>query len=336
MDTKVSIIMPVYNSEKYLEETINSIIVQSFKNYELIIVDDGSTDASLEIINAYAQGDKRILAFTQQNSGPAAARNYGMTKANGEYVIFFDSDDIMMEDALLSTVNAIEMMGVDLVIGSYLFWMVDFNKIVEMKGTSFRLMKSSYEEVSLFQPFPMNKMYRSSLIKEHRIEFSDTWRGEDLNFYLKYVLFTDRIHVIEHPILKYRWNENGLSRTPSADKLLSIVASFQDVKAYYQRHRKQELYDDYLYSLELIHYNYALKCLMKIDHKEERYKLVLGIRDHLGKRQYYKLDKFGKSLDRTCRKIIRNRWMYCTNWYCNLVRAMQARMKKENSKLSEE
>ena len=90
----VSIIMPVYNCEKYLTESIGSVISQSYQNWELIIVDDGSTDRSSEIIDAYSQKDVRIKAFHKPNQGVSMARNLALEQMKGEYVTFIDSDDV--------------------------------------------------------------------------------------------------------------------------------------------------------------------------------------------------------------------------------------------------
>ena len=90
---KVSIIMPVYNAEKYVSEAIESVRNQSYENWELIIVDDGSTDHSPEIIDRYAQKDVRIQSFHNKNEGVSAARNFALSKISGELVTFIDSDD---------------------------------------------------------------------------------------------------------------------------------------------------------------------------------------------------------------------------------------------------
>ena len=93
MNIKISIIIPVYNSAKYLRKCLNSIINQTFDNIEIICINDGSTDNSLSIINEYAKIDSRIKVYTIENKGVSAARNYGILVATGEYIGFVDSDD---------------------------------------------------------------------------------------------------------------------------------------------------------------------------------------------------------------------------------------------------
>jgi len=93
--TKISVIIPVYNTEKYLKECLESIINQTLTDIEIICINDGSTDNSLDILNSYANSDKRIKVFSQKNQGQGTARNYGMKIATGDYIHFMDSDDIL-------------------------------------------------------------------------------------------------------------------------------------------------------------------------------------------------------------------------------------------------
>lgn len=96
----ISVIIPVYNAEKYLEKCINSILVQSFERFELILVDDGSTDSSGTICDSYAERDSRVKAFHKQNEGVSAARDFGVAHSKGEYIAFIDADDYIAEDYL--------------------------------------------------------------------------------------------------------------------------------------------------------------------------------------------------------------------------------------------
>ena len=96
---KISVVIPVYNVEKYLEQCLDSVIAQSFEDIEVICVNDGSTDSSLEILKRYANNDSRIKIISQKNKGAGAARNVGIENAAGEYVYFMDSDDYLNADA---------------------------------------------------------------------------------------------------------------------------------------------------------------------------------------------------------------------------------------------
>ena len=102
---KLSVIIPVYNVEEYLVETLDSVVNQTMDNYEIILVNDGSTDNSQSIIDDYAKRYENIVSIYQENSGPGKARNKGIDVSRGEYIIFVDSDDIIPRDALLKRYN---------------------------------------------------------------------------------------------------------------------------------------------------------------------------------------------------------------------------------------
>ena len=118
----VSVIVPVYNCERYLRRCIESIINQSYKNIEIILIDDGSTDNSGEICNAYALSDNRIRVIHTENSGPSAARNIGIKNSKGEFIFFVDADDFIKNNAINLLVEHYHRTKADIIIG-------DFNKI---------------------------------------------------------------------------------------------------------------------------------------------------------------------------------------------------------------
>src|SRR5699024_1725724 len=118
MNILVSIVVPIFNSEKYLDETISSILSQTYKNIELILVNDGSTDRSLEICTNYEKTDERVFVVNQTNQGVSAARNKGIVYAKGEYIQFVDSDDIVDPRMTEKLVNKI-LKDSDLVICGY-------------------------------------------------------------------------------------------------------------------------------------------------------------------------------------------------------------------------
>ena len=113
---KVSVIIPVYNTEEYIGETLNSIINQTLKEIEIIVINDGSTDNSLQIINEYSQRDNRITVFTQANRGQSMARNFVILQACGDYLYFMDSDDLLDECTLELCFHKCETENLDFVI----------------------------------------------------------------------------------------------------------------------------------------------------------------------------------------------------------------------------
>ena len=116
---KVSIIIPVYNAEKYLSECINSIIYQSYNNLEIILVNDGSTDNSIYICRQYANKDNRIIVIDSDNYGVSYARNIGIERATGKYIVFIDSDDMIEKDYIGILVTEMEEKNLDMVVCGY-------------------------------------------------------------------------------------------------------------------------------------------------------------------------------------------------------------------------
>ena len=128
---KVSIILPVYNSEEFIKRTLDSLITQTYQNIEVLCINDGSSDNSLNILKEYSQKDNRIKVFTQSNSGPAKARNTGLANATGEYLMFCDSDDSYEPDMVEVMAKAITENDVD-------FAMCDYKVVVKDKASMAR------------------------------------------------------------------------------------------------------------------------------------------------------------------------------------------------------
>ena len=106
---KISVIVPVYNAERYIRQCLDSILTQDFADFELMIVDDGSTDSSLELCKDYSEKDSRIRLFHKENAGPSSARNFALTRANGEYLLFLDSDDYWLDNSCLGRLYQIAL-----------------------------------------------------------------------------------------------------------------------------------------------------------------------------------------------------------------------------------
>ncbi|RFU65822.1 glycosyltransferase family 2 protein [Peribacillus glennii] len=219
----VSIIMPVYNAEKYLSKCIDSILNQSYKNLELILVNDGSKDKSGFICDEYAKNDHRITVIHQENSGPSAARNNGIKAAQGTYIQFVDSDDSMEADM---TKNLVEAMNntVQLVLcGYHSIELNDGNTTITKRVplTQGTLQHTEFIECfgelynnQMINPL-WNKLYVKDIIKEFNISFIEELNmGEDLLFNLAYIKVCGQISVITDPLYNYIiFNNNSLTRS---------------------------------------------------------------------------------------------------------------------------
>lgn len=212
---KVSIIIPVYNVEKYIRKCFDSIINQKFTSYEVIIIDDGSKDSSGEICDEYCDRDSRFKVYHLQNQGAGKARNSGLDNAIGEYVFFVDADDWLEEKSLENHVNEIQY--VDMVIGcSRNYYFKDeelkYSKIEYYSPANRYLDKDAvrnmYVDIAVngVSHAPHNKMYKKSIIDRYLLRFPDYKKYEDLTFNNRYIDKIDSLSIIDEHSYNYRVN----------------------------------------------------------------------------------------------------------------------------------
>ncbi len=186
----VTVIVPVYNVERYISKTINSILSQAYYNLELLLVDDGSTDNSATICERHAQTDSRVRVFHKSNGGVASARNVGLDNAKGEWVCFVDGDDELFPDALENLITAAG--GVDLVIAGYR--MIDFDGVIKDYCNADETLSKQQCLATLlhndkygYQGYCWNKLFNRSVIERNTIRFNENYYfNEDRLFCAKY------------------------------------------------------------------------------------------------------------------------------------------------------
>lgn len=209
---KVSVIVPVYKVENYIHKCIESILSQTFTDFELILVDDGSPDSSGAICDEYAAKDSRIVAIHQKNGGPSAARNTGLSVASGKYVCFVDSDDYISENTLSIAVPQMEK-GYDLVV--FQFTMIDENgncKKINYKTGEY-IVGQSKERVNFivnellqyhFGWEPYCRLFRRDIIEQHKLRFDNSIMfAEDMGFSLLYFAYAKKLLVLEDYLYYY-------------------------------------------------------------------------------------------------------------------------------------
>ena len=206
---KISVVVPVYNVEKYLAKCIDSILNQTFCDFELILVDDGSSDNCGTICDEYAMIDKRVRVIHQKNSGVSNAKNTGIAASNGEYLFFVDSDDYVASDCLTTLVDHLEKDCCDLVT-------IGYTEVNE----SYIELRTYYPEPGLFSlicthekwdflinytlafkiSWGMSKLYKSEIIKSNQIKVCETCENyaEDLSFLLVYIMHCSKICSIKY------------------------------------------------------------------------------------------------------------------------------------------
>lgn len=204
MSPYFSIIVPVYNSSQYLNRCIDSILSQTCQNFELILVNDGSTDNSGNICDVYAQKDKRIRVFHQSNGGVSSARNKGIKEALGEYIIFVDSDDYILTDKLEKTLPYCQH-NPDFIVALYLV----------PKSELYLLHNISKKDFPLVNRIGVvwTSTFKSSILKNHKIYFNENiWHGEDTLFILNYFYFCNNIIFIdEYGYIYEKGHTDGLN-----------------------------------------------------------------------------------------------------------------------------
>lgn len=217
----ISIIIPVYNTEKYLDKCLNTILSQSYKDIEVLLINDGSTDSSGEICDKYAKKDNRIKVFHEENKGVSAARNFGINVATGEWLCFIDSDDWVDSDYLENFVSIFSAEG-DFVIQGYIK-----NTDKQITGGSGFVSQFEnfldffmYSEEKNLLNSPCFKLFRKDIIDRNSISFDENFSlGEDHIFTLEYIRFVTRFSVSFERGYHYRISSDGNSLT---QKLIDI------------------------------------------------------------------------------------------------------------------
>lgn len=211
---RFSIIVPVYNVEKYLDECVQSVINQSFTDWELILVDDGSKDDSYKMCCEYAKNDSRIKAFSQSNGGASKARNNGIENARGEYLLFLDSDDFYNDCSTLKTLNnkLCEANSDVIIFGCTDFNMTTGEAIVSRTGYDLALigendyLKTMHYLLSnkLIPGGPTIFAFKRSIVNENNIRFKQGVQDEDYDFVLSTFINCKSISAINEPFYSYR------------------------------------------------------------------------------------------------------------------------------------
>lgn len=234
MKNKVSVIIPLYNKEKYIKNCINSILNQTYKNFEIIVVDDGSTDGSNLIMKELIRSNDNILYFYRDHLGVSEARNFGIDKCTGDYIIFVDADDELQKDYLERLLRYKEY---DLVVSGLVVSDLSKNrsqssikltdKVINLNIKSD--LKNIFNRVS-FKIFAVvyTKLYKTKIIQSFNIRFKEINLGEDTLFVLNYLSHVNTIKVISYAGYTNNIIPNTLSRkyVNNIWKMLSLAVNY--------------------------------------------------------------------------------------------------------------
>ena len=194
-----SIVIPIYNGERFLRPCLDSILSQSVRELEVICVNDGSKDGTQSILEEYAAKDPRVVVLRQENQGIAAARNSGMDRATGEYLWFFDGDDVMQPGAAEAMLHRAQETGADLVMGNYQYYH-QASKEIQTPGQRVKtvvLRGNERIQAAHITPLCGCKLWRTAFLREHDVHFWALKLGEDTTFFLHGLALCETVAMLD-------------------------------------------------------------------------------------------------------------------------------------------
>lgn len=263
---KISVIIPVYNTAKYLEKCLASVLNQTLKDIEIICIDDGSTDNSLEIIKEFGQSDGRVKFLTQKNQGQSVARNVGIKAAQGEYIGFIDSDDWADESMFEKLYENAKAYDSDIAMCSINVFNEATGEIsdkdpymtLDLFDKSFENRAFDYTEILNFLfricVVPWNKIYKREFLVSKNLHFVENLNFEDNVFNLQTLIASKRLSLVKEPLVYYR-RQSQTSYTFNNDakkldffkimeleeELLKKVGLYDKIEDYFQQTKKNTL-----------------------------------------------------------------------------------------------
>lgn len=244
-----SIVMPAYNCQNTVGDTIKSVLSQSVSDFELIVVNDGSTDGTEQVLKQHQQNDERVKFMTIPNGGPGNARNKGIEVAGGKYLLFIDSDDIMRNDTLETYAEHIEEDEWDLIISSYNMKILDGEEVVDTRAVEAPNELLETHEDFLEQVYPLmnkqlmyvvwNKLYKLSIVKEQGIQFPPYKSCEDRLFNIRYFNHVQTCKVVDDILYNYSFDgRNSLTNKYFDNKFDTFVEFYRELLALTEKNRK--------------------------------------------------------------------------------------------------
>ncbi|MDO5831364.1 MAG: glycosyltransferase family 2 protein [Methanobrevibacter sp.] len=259
--TKVSVVMPVYNAGRFLDESVNSILNQTLDDLELICVDDGSTDDSLSILNDFASKDDRVKVFSLDHQGGGNARNYGLTQITGDYLFCMDADDTLDLNAFEDFCKIAEEKNLDFLVFKAINYGVEKDHFFETEYQNMTSISNlvednvfSYKDIGNllfdFNVSPWCKFYNSEFIKNSGAQFRENSKFHDNQFFWDIIFQAERILFIDKfYYTRKRYND---SLTASGDKgHINIIGVVNDIIQLFIKHGELDNYKNKLYNLKI-------------------------------------------------------------------------------------
>lgn len=307
--TKVSIVIPIYNKQKYLEECLDSIIAQTYENIEIICVDDGSTDSSLEILYKYKNKDNRIIIIEQENRGAGNARNTGMAAATGKYIQFLDADDFFEITMVEKMINKAEKIEADIVICNALEYIEETK---EKKHHTWLREENIYQDPFCFnevediflitQSNIWNKLYRMDFVLENNLKFQEIISNNDTGFSILTLFLAKKITYVNEYFIYYRNYVDSYRIATKRDKNIKCCElAYQYIIRKLRKEKKltkkmkitlnEQIYKSAMYELTFCKDNLQAKeflvSLCKLVQRPERYRLLYYLDGFINIRKLY-------------------------------------------------
>lgn len=240
----LSVVSPMHNGSLYLKAFLQSVLRQSFSSFELIMVDDGSTDNSAQIIQNYQNKDSRIRLIRQTQKGAGSARNLGLSHAKGQYIIFLDCDDWFCEDFFKTMIDRIKKDRSDVAVCEFF--------IFDQKTTQtrrFRIAEEAESEIAgtnlifdLLVPNPWTKLYRTDFLRQHKLSFQEITSCNDWSFAYASLACARKISVVREPLVYYRTQTDTSISSYRYKRTKDIVLAIKHLK---EELKKRDLYSRY-------------------------------------------------------------------------------------------
>jgi glycosyltransferase involved in cell wall biosynthesis len=244
---KVSVIVPVYNTEKYLQDCLDSLVNQTFKELEIIIVNDGSPDNSEKIIKKYVDRYPFIKAYKKKNGGLSSARNYGIEKAQGEYIVFIDSDDYVENNMIEQLYNSMIKNHSDIVVCEFNYVFNDTTKVRSYSNLDYTI--DTVKKYLLTPPMACIRMYKKKLFTN--IKFKEGIYYEDLEMNPKLVMYTNRISFVNEGLYNYVIRDDSIMHQKVFNEKLNDI--YHVLKSNYDLlYANYPLEIEYMYIIHLL------------------------------------------------------------------------------------
>lgn len=303
---EISVIVPIYNVEKYLKKCLQSLQNQNFESYEVILVDDGSTDNSRKIAEKYVEVHRdTFTVVAQENKGLSEARNTGMQYAKGRYICFVDSDDYVEESYLQEMYLCAEKTGSELVFCAFRSVDEKGNLIKDVFEQGFRAGNTykidDRKDLLLTQNAAWNKLYKKEIIDKNDLKFTPGAWYEDLRFVKKYMLFASKFAYCDLVLYNYLIRQGSIMNSMSSKRNVEIVDAIDEVTEFYKTKDVFEVFREEIEFLAIDHiYISALVRLIRSGDKKQFEEVR---REFLKRFPEYKNNKYLGQLD-SSRKVV--------------------------------